>query len=235
MSRHGTGYGCPVLRGSRPRGARRRRRQGPSRRRPPQQTIWPIEPHSAAKHELPKHYPGAWFPIPAGREQRIIFLDSFAGPEIHHHHHHHHGGGEPGSPIIALRTLLDHSALARCSRCELIFHLIEADTPRRDRLRSELRQLDPLPPNVKAPAHPGEFADVTEDVSASLSSRNTRLAPTLAFVDPFTLSGVPTEPTSKILHSPKCELLLTLMADHLNRFLTTAHTRTGRDSPVRHR
>ena len=41
----------------------------------PRQTVWSIEPHTAAKHELLKHYLGAWFPILASGERRIIFLD----------------------------------------------------------------------------------------------------------------------------------------------------------------
>lgn len=189
----------------------------------PQETVWPIEPHTAAKHELLKHYLGAWFPILASREQRIIFLDGFAGPGIY-------GDGEPGSPIIALRTLLNHSAFPRYSRCEFVFHFIEKETPRLGRLRSELRQFDPLPSNVKVSTHPGEFQDVIEGVSASLSSRNRRLAPTLAFVDPFGVSGIPMDLISRFLDSRKCELFLILMVDHLNRFLTTVHMRGGRDS-----
>lgn len=186
-------------------------------------TVWPIEPHTAAKHELLKHYLGAWFPILASREQRIIFLDGFAGPGIY-------SDGEPGSPIIALRTLLNHSAFPRYSRCEFIFHFIEKETPRLDRLRSELRQFDPLPSNVKVSPHPGAFADVIEGVLGSLSSRNRRLAPTLAFVDPFGVSGVPMKLISRFLDSRKCELFLILMVDHLNRFLSTAHMKGGRDS-----
>ncbi len=186
-------------------------------------TVWPIEPHTAAKHELLMHYLGAWFPILASREQRIIFLDGFAGPGIY-------SDGEPGSPIIALRTLLNHSAFPRYSRCEFIFHFIEADTPRLDRLSSELRQFDPLPSNVKVSTHRGEFVDVIEGVLGSLDTRNRRLAPTLAFVDPFGVSGVPMELISRFLDSRKCELFLILMVDHLNRFLTTAHMKGGRDS-----
>ena len=189
----------------------------------PRQTVWSIEPHTAAKHELLKHYLGAWFPILASREGRIIFLDGFAGPGIY-------DDGQPGSPIVALRTLLDHSAFPRCSRCEFIFRFIEKDASRRDRLRTELRQFDPLPSNVKASTHLGEFQDVIEGVSESLSSRNRRLAPTLAFVDPFGVSGVPMELISRFLDSPKCELFLILMVDHLNRFLSAEHMRSGRDS-----
>ena len=158
---------------------------------PPQETVWSIEPHTAAKHELLKHYLGAWFPILASRERRIIFLDGFAGPGIYDE-------GQPGSPIIALRTLLNHSAFPRYSRCEFIFHFIEKDEPRRDRLLTELRQFDPLPSNVRVSTHLGEFQDVIEGVSDSLSSRNRRLAPTLAFVDPFGVSGVPMELISRV-------------------------------------
>ncbi len=190
---------------------------------PPQETVWSLEPHTAAKHELLKHYLGAWFPILASRERRIIFLDGFAGPGIY-------DDGQPGSPIIALRTLLNHSAFPRYSRCEFIFHFIEKEEPRRDRLLTELRQFDPLPSNVKVSTHLGEFQDVIEGVSDSLSSRNRRLAPTLAFVDPFGVSGVPMELISRFLDSRKCELFLILMVDHLNRFLSAEHMRSGRDS-----
>ena len=220
----GVGAGsCPNLCGSRPRRTRPTPALWSWEMTTPQQTVWSIEPHTAAKHELLKHYLGAWFPILASREGRIIFLDGFAGPGIY-------DDGQPGSPIVALRTLLDHSAFPRYSRCEFIFHFIEKDPSRRDRLRTELRQFDPLPSNVKASTHLGEFQDVIEGVSESLSSRNRRLAPTLAFVDPFGVSGVPMELISRFLDSPKCELFLILMVDHLNRFLSAEHMRSRRDS-----
>ena len=178
----------------------------------PQQTVWPIEPHTAAKHELLKHYLGAWFPILASREQRITFLDGFAGPGIY-------SDGKPGSPIIALRTLLNHSSFHRYDRCEFISHFIEKEPSRFDRLQIELQQFDPLPANVGVSTHLGEFQDVIEGVSNSLSSNNRRLAPTLAFVDPFGVSGVAMELISRFLDSRKGELFLILMVDHLNRFL----------------
>ena len=189
----------------------------------PQETVWSIEPHTAAKHELLKHYLNAWFPILASRERRIMFLDGFAGPGIY-------SDGSPGSPVIALRTLLDHRSFGQYEQCEFVFHFIEKDPTRRDRLRIELRQFDPLPSNVRVAAHLGEFQDVVEELSNSLTSRNRRLAPTLAFIDPFGVSGVPMELISRFLDSPKCELFLILMVNHLNRFLGAEHMRSGRDS-----
>ena len=73
----------------------------------PREPIWPLEPHTKAKHELLRHYLGACYPIlsSSGRG-RLVFLDGFAGPGIYK-------GGEPGSPISALDVLLGHSAFAR--------------------------------------------------------------------------------------------------------------------------
>jgi len=152
-----------------------------------------------------------------------MFLDGFAGPGIY-------SDGSPGSPVIALRTLLDHRSFSQYEQCEFVFHFIEKDPARRDRLRIELRQFDPIPSNVRVAAHLGEFQDVVEELSNSLTSRNRRLAPTLAFIDPFGVSGVPMELISRFLDSPKCELFLILMVNHLNRFLGAEHMRSGRDS-----
>lgn len=69
----------------------------------PDETIWPLDQHTRAKHELLRRYLGAWFPILtyAGYHGRVMFLDGFAGPGIY-------SNGEPGSPIIALNTLVNH-------------------------------------------------------------------------------------------------------------------------------
>ena len=189
----------------------------------PQQTVWPIEPHSVAKHELLRNYLDAWFPILASKERRVIFLDGFAGPGIY-------SDGQPGSPIIALKSLLERTDLDRYARCQFIFHFIEKDPARHGRLRVELQQFDPLPRNVTVATHLDEFQDVIEKVSDSLSSRNRKIAPTLAFIDPFGVSGVPMKLISRFLDSHKCELFLILMVDHLNRFLSTEHMKGGRDS-----
>ncbi len=65
-------------------------------------TRWKLEPHTAAKHEILRQYLNAWFPILGSQHERVVFLDGFAGPGIYE-------DGEPGSPIIALRTLLEHA------------------------------------------------------------------------------------------------------------------------------
>ena len=43
-------------------------------------TIWPLEPHTAAKHEILRRHLGAWFPIMCSWNRRLVFVDGFAGP-----------------------------------------------------------------------------------------------------------------------------------------------------------
>jgi three-Cys-motif partner protein len=98
----------------------------------PRQPIWALEPHTKARHELLRHYLGAWFPIlsSSGR-QRIVFLDGFAGPGIYK-------GGEPGSSIIALDVLLGHPHFGRWNT-EFVFLFLE---PHAQRYASLLERLE---------------------------------------------------------------------------------------------
>ena len=66
-------------------------------------------------------------------------------------------------------------------------------------------------------------------LSDSIAQSGDRISPTLAFVDPFGFSGVPMELIKRFLDAPKCELVLTLMVDHLNRFLNEDSIRESRD------
>jgi len=71
----------------------------------PDETLWPLEHHTAAKHEILRCYLGAWFPIltSGGFNRRDLFLYGIAVPGFYE-------GGELGSPIIALDTLVNHAA-----------------------------------------------------------------------------------------------------------------------------
>lgn len=59
---------------------------------------WECDPHTAAKHRVLERYLQAWWPIMLRTFPRATYVEGFAGPGVY-------VGGEPGSPIIALRTL----------------------------------------------------------------------------------------------------------------------------------
>ena len=69
----------------------------------PKDTIWPIEPHTSAKHQILRKYLDAWLPILGTYNKRIVYIDGFSGPG-------QYAGGEPGSPIIALEAARTHRA-----------------------------------------------------------------------------------------------------------------------------
>ena len=61
----------------------------------PKETVWGIDPHTQAKHEILRRYLGAWFPILSRYNDRIVYIDGFSGPG-------RYKGGDPGSPFVAL-------------------------------------------------------------------------------------------------------------------------------------
>ena len=69
-----------------------------------QPTLWQAEPHTLAKHGILKSYLDAWTAIlsRATRSPELLFVDAFAGPG-------EYSNGEPGSPIVALNSVLNHT------------------------------------------------------------------------------------------------------------------------------
>ena len=139
------------------------------------QTLWKIEPHTLAKHEILDRYLGAWFAILGSANRRIVYLDGFCGPG-------RYLDGEPGSPIIALKKAMSHQA--RLSNTELVFLFIDERADRVEYLRQEIDLLAP-PSNFRIDVREGELGTVVAQLLAYLGGRNSRLAPTFAFIDPF--------------------------------------------------
>ncbi|MXW42286.1 MAG: three-Cys-motif partner protein TcmP [Acidimicrobiia bacterium] len=177
----------------------------------PRETVWTLEPHTAAKHDLLRHYLKAWYPILGKSSKRVVFLDGFAGPGIYE-------GGQSGSPIIAINTLLKHSHFHNLNSCEFVFLFIEKDAQRVQQLKDELNKLDPLPSNISINTFQGEFQNVIGNILSHPTKEKTSLAPTLAFIDPFGFSEVPMDIIQQFLSARKYELIMILMVDHLNRF-----------------
>ena len=183
-------------------------------------TIWPIKHHTQAKHELLRRYLGAWFPIFAsgGRNRQLVYLDGFAGPGVYQ-------TGEPGSPLIALDTLVKHPHFETWTNTEFFLVFIEAKQERFDSLQRELdgfweaRDMN-KPDNIRIQLIHDKFAEVVNELVTKLREHDHRLAPTFAFVDPFGWSGVPMKTIRDLLAFNKCEVLFNFMYDSVNRFVT---------------
>jgi len=174
------------------------------------ETIWEIDPHTQSKHTILRRYWEAWLPIMTKYNQRVLYIDGFAGPG-------RYAGGEDGSPLLALVSARDHHARPDS---EVVFTFIERDRKRFDHLEQTIEHIKPtLPPNFKVHCIHGVFDDQMADVLDRLEEKKASLAPSLVFIDPFGFSHTPFRTVQRIMQNPKCEILVTFMYEEINRFL----------------
>ncbi len=177
----------------------------------PPKTVWPLEPHTRAKHEILRRYLEAWTAILGlGGFPTIAYVDGFAGPGIY-------DNGEDGSPIIALKSALKHQAKIKS---ELRFLFIEHDKKRAAQLNECVAALT-LPANFKVRIAPGMTFEQGFRAHLLDPYRAARKPPppTFAFIDPFGWTGVPFALIKDILANKSCEVLFNFMYEEINRFI----------------
>lgn len=177
----------------------------------PKTTIWELEPHTSAKHEILRRYLQVWAPILSqGKFPHLVIVDGFAGPG-------RYSQGEEGSPIIAIRAVIEQQ---RPISAKIDFHFIELDKRRSEHLATEIAALK-LPSNVDTTIHRGQaFQDAFPkvwDIYAPKPGRSR--PPTFVFIDPFGFK-IPFSYVAKVLQAQSCELLITFMFEEINRFLS---------------
>ncbi|PJB96816.1 MAG: hypothetical protein CO080_01955 [Nitrospirae bacterium CG_4_9_14_0_8_um_filter_70_14] len=174
----------------------------------PKETLWELDPHTKAKHEILGRYLAAWFPILSTYHSRIVYIDGFSGPG-------RYKGGEAGSPVIALDIAVNHS---KSIGGEVVFWFIEEREDRIEHLRQELSAIK-VPAHFKVVSESGKFHEKFGEMLKSIESGKDTLAPTFAFIDPFGFSGIPFSLIEGLLKCKRCETFVTFMADAINRFL----------------
>lgn len=173
---------------------------------------WPIEPHTQAKHEILRYYLGAWFPILATTQRRLLYVDGFAGPGEYE-------GGEDGSPIIALKVARDHVLSKKLLRpeIELIFFFVEKDEARCQNLEQNLANLQ-LPQNFKVKTDCNTFEQAFGRVLAEIEEQSRQLAPSFVFIDPFGPTGFPISLIQRLARQTSSEVLITFNYQSLNQW-----------------
>jgi three-Cys-motif partner protein len=175
-------------------------------------TIWSLELHTKAKHEILGYYLGAWFPILSTIHRRILYVDGFAGPGEYFK-------GEDGSPIIALKVALDHKFKNKLTRLgmELVFLFIEKDEARCQNLKQKIAKLQ-LPSNFRVETQCASFEEVFKEALSEIEEQNKRLAPSFVFIDPFGPTGFPMRLISRLAQQPRSEVLITFNYQSLNEW-----------------
>ena len=178
-------------------------------------TIWSIEPHTKAKHQILEEYLKAWFPIIGRWAGRIVYLDGFAGPGKYK-------DGEDGSPVIAIKTAIEHTMIKDTTN--ITFGFIENDKKRSEVLKQTLQEkFDPVPQNITYQVIDSNFEKSVREMLDRLEEKDQKLAPTFAFIDPFGYSDFSMNLIRRLLGYDKSEVLITFMTGFVNRFLDPAH------------
>lgn len=171
-------------------------------------TIWKIDPHTEAKHAILRKYLDAWLPILTKHIPKVVFIDGFAGPG-------EYIDGKDGSPIIAIRSVIDHKINIES---KVIFLFVERDPDRCEFLNEKLKKMK-FPKNIIYECECGAFAEVVGTILDDLAKRGAKLAPTFVFIDPFGFRGVNFDVIKKIMKNDKCEVLINFMFEDINRFI----------------
>ena len=177
--------------------------------------VWDLDPHTHAKHVILRRYLHAWLPIIAQYNSRVVFVDGFAGPGVY-------TGGEDGSPVIALRALIEHAHVAKI-KANVQFLFFEVDAQRAARLAQIVEPYrTKLPANASYTVQQGNYAELLGGLFDALDANGRQLAPSLVFIDPFGVSSVPMSLVRRILATPSCEVMINFMISYAHRFIAAS-------------
>ena len=162
-----------------------------------------------AKHQLLRSYLGGWFPILASWQGRVMYIDCHAGRG-------RHLTGHEGSPILALRLLLEHTLRARIlSSTEVHFYFFEVNEHNYTQLCQELGAFGALPKNVFVNPQHGDYETHLREAIEELRTKGRRMAPSFAFIDPYGFT-ISMDLLNQLLDFPACELLINFMYRYID-------------------
>lgn len=164
------------------------------------------------KHDLIRCYLGGWFAKLGTWAGRVIYLDTHAGRGKY-------SDGQLGSPLVALGTLLQHTALDRLlTRSEFRFFFIERDAENLERLKRELTGRQ-LPRNVHVDPHCADAFAVLDN----LVKTTKEIAPAFVFVDPYGFK-VPGATLRELMHAGRVELFINIIWRELDMAISLARS-----------
>lgn len=175
------------------------------------------------KHELIRHYLGGWFPILGSWSGRVLYLDTHAGRGTH-------VAGQLGSPLVALRTLLQHTHRDRLlRRCEFRFIFIERDEVNKAALDREVANLGMLPSRIHIESRSADCFQALRSMLEDLRESSSKIAPAFVFVDPYGFR-VPAALLSALMRGGRVELFVNVIWRELD--MEISHGLAGRHGAV---
>lgn len=187
------------------------------------QVTWEAYPHTLAKHRVYKQYLSKWMPIMIRSwKGDVTYAEGFSGPGVY-------SGGEPGSPVIALASLIG-DPLIRTRARDVRFLFVEKDKKRVDRLRLELEKAaSPVPLDdlsrygIDLDLARGDCDPTLVDL---LTRHNAWGRPMLVVLDTWG-GGVKLDLVRRIASNPSSEVIITFEPQYFARFAASQQVRHG--------
>jgi len=183
----------------------------------PAKVPWDRSPHTAAKHDVYARYLAKWFPILVqGWGGEATYAEGFAGPGVYTR-------GEPGSPVVALRVLLDSGLGRQVRRVRLLF--VDLDKRCVDLLERRLEMTaSQRQTTIEGLRQHGVEVEVVrgrcdETLEPLLDRYASWSHPLLVNLDTFGAS-VPAALLKRVAATPAGEVLITMGPDYFTRFAT---------------
>ncbi|WP_100522624.1 three-Cys-motif partner protein TcmP [Mycobacteroides abscessus] len=189
----------------------------------PKTVPWDAEPHTKMKHELYEQYLIRWMPIMSrGWGGDVTYAEGFAGPGIY-------TDGSPGSPVIALRAILDDPKLRTTSRkMRLLFvdHEPKCTTLLDERLTAAAAPvaLQNLPKyGITVDIKTGECVPTLEQL---LTAHSAWGRPMLVVLDTWG-SAVPLDLVRRVAENGNSEVIITVLPQYFSRFAEVSDLTQG--------
>jgi three-Cys-motif partner protein len=179
------------------------------------------------KHGLIREYLNGWFPkLGLGSwAGRILYIDTHAGRG-------RHATGDLGSPLVALRTFLDHRFRDRIlQRSEVRFIFMERDAENMRALEADLKACPPLPSGVHVDRYAHDFQEVLQSSLDALAATGKSMAPSFMFVDPYGFK-IPYPLLAEFMAFRGVELFVNVMWRYLDMAIAQAEAHEGMRSTL---
>ena len=183
----------------------------------PSETLWSMEDQTLGKHVVLKSYLDGWLPILGRWNDRLLFVDGFAGPGEYE-------SGEPGSPLIALECVKRHKEEGRLEGVEVIMLFIESKPDRARHLENRLEQ-EQLSSGTKYKILQGTFDERMSSLLDHIEEKCSPAAPAFVMIDPFGVKGISMCLIERILRNAKFECMISFMHESIRRFHKQAEFR----------
>jgi three-Cys-motif partner protein len=143
----------------------------------------------------------------------LLFVDGFAGPGTY-------TGGQYGSPILAIKLVLEHSHEFHIPVC---FLFIELDQERFVKLEDSLHQFrDQANKSQRVKSiivRQGDCEEILSKYIDELDKTKGKLGPAFFFLDQFGYSDISMRLIQRIMEHPQCEVFSYLNWHRMNQFI----------------